>query len=200
MASTPIRLVVLLAVSTLWPALSEPEAAGTTAGTTADAVRTAPGAPPQEQAADGVEAPEAPSAAAARDEAANGEAASAAVATAMAQARLDLAAAVNASAEASSHLRGSTGWRHGIPGETCCMCSMHVGFNTVLYAAADYSHFFTGHAADWQCQRECEMKCHIRGGHYFGCYDEQHLLAMDRLYGHRSGYQILHDVNFGGIC
>jgi len=175
----PIRLVVLLAVAALWPALSEPEAAGTAA----DAAR------------------EASSEAASASVAAGGEVASVAEANATAQARLDLEAAVNASsAEASGQLRGSAGWGHGIFGETCCMCSMHVGFNTVLYAAADYSHFFGGHAAAWYCQRECEVKCHFRGGHYFGCYDEQHLLAMDRLYGHRSGYQILHDQHFGNIC
>jgi len=34
----------------------------------------------------------------------------------------------------------------------------------------------------------------------FGCYDEQHLLTMDMLYGHRAGYRILHDQHFGNIC
>jgi len=122
------------------------------------------------------------------------------------QARLDLEAVVAAAAMTSSggggaaNLRGTAGWGHGIFGETCCMCSQHLGFTTVLYAAEDYSHFFGGHAANWWCQQECEVKCHYRtGGHMFGCFDEQHLQDMDRRYGHMSGYSIYYG-HFGGIC
>ena len=110
------------------------------------------------------------------------------------------AAAAATPSNGSANLRGAAGWGHGIFGETCCMCSMHHGFTTVLYAAADYSHLFGGHAANWWCQSQCEVKCHLRGGHMFGCYDEQHLLAFDAQYGHRSGYLILHDQHFGNIC
>ena len=67
-------------------------------------------------------------------------------------------------------------------------------------AAEDYSHFFGGHSALWQCQHSCELECLKKGGHQFGCYDEQHLVIMDRLYGHRSGYTILHDDHYGNIC
>jgi len=128
------------------------------------------------------------------------EAAVAAAANATEQAMLDLAALAAAPGEASAKLRGASGWGHGILGETCCMCSAHVGWNTVLFAAEDYSHFLGGHAAQWWCQRGCEAKCRARGAYKFGCYDEQHLLAMDRLYGHRAGYSILHDQHFGNIC
>jgi hypothetical protein len=107
---------------------------------------------------------------------------------------------LQASAAAGASLRGASTWGHGIFGETCCMCSMHFGRNTLLYAAEDYSHFFGGHNAFWRCQHSCESKCHRRGGHVFGCYDEQHLLALDRYYGHRTGYQILHDQHYGNIC
>jgi len=139
--------------------------------------------------------------------AADADAAHPQTANATEQARLDLEAVVAAAAMTSNggggaaNLRGTAGWGHGIFGETCCMCSQHFGFTTVLYAAEDYSHFFGGHAANWWCQQECEVKCHYRsGGHMFGCYDEQHLLELDRLYGHRTGYQILHDRHFGNIC
>merc|ERR1712211_122226 len=98
------------------------------------------------------------------------------------------AAAVATPSNGGTNLRGAAGWGHGIFGETCCMCSMHHGFTTVLYAAA------------WWCQSQCEVKCHLRGGHMFGCYDEQHLLAFDAQYGHRSGYLILHHKHFGNIC
>jgi len=91
-------------------------------------------------------------------------------------------------------------WGHGIFGETCCMCSKHFGRTTILYAAEDYSHFFGGHGAFWRCQHQCEYKCRSRGGHMFGCYDEQHLKAMDRRYGHRSDFQIMHEGFFGNIC
>jgi len=114
------------------------------------------------------------------------------------QARMDLEAIA---AAGGSNLRGAVGWGHGIFGETCCMCSTHVGFTTVLYAAEDYSNFWGGHNAKWRCQSQCEMKCHFKaGGHMFGCYDEQLILQMDRQYGHRSGYHILHDRHFGNIC
>jgi hypothetical protein len=109
------------------------------------------------------------------------------------QAKLDLAG-LEASAASSGW------WGHGIFGETCCMCSKHFGRTTILYAAEDYSHLFGGHNAFWRCQHQCEYKCRSRGGHLFGCYDEQHLQAMDRRYGHRANYQILHDGHFGNIC
>merc|ERR1711933_619485 len=111
------------------------------------------------------------------------------------QAKLDLANITSA-----GNLRGTSGWGHGVFGETCCMCSKSVGWNIVLYAAADYQHYFGSHAASWRCTQQCEVKCHLRGGHMFGCYDEQHLLQLDVRYGHRAGYQILHDQRFGNIC
>merc|ERR1712032_330357 len=58
------------------------------------------------------------------------------------QAKLDLA-----NITSLGNLRGTSGWGHGIFGETCCMCSKHVGWNTVIYAAADYQHYFGSHAA-----------------------------------------------------
>merc|ERR1712151_1241308 len=98
--------------------------------------------------------------------AADADAAHPQTANATEQARLDLEAVVAAAAMTSNggggaaNLRGTAGWGHGIFGETCCMCSQHFGFTTVLYAAEDYSHFFGGHAANWWCQQECEVKCH----------------------------------------
>jgi len=111
------------------------------------------------------------------------------------QAKLDLA-----NITSLGNLRGTSGWGHGIFGETCCMCSKHVGWNTVIYAAADYQHYFGSHAASWWCMQQCEVKCHLMGGHLFGCYDEQHLLQMDTRYGRQAGYQILHNQHFGNIC
>merc|ERR1719277_1215404 len=134
--------------------------------------------------------------------AAEDAAAAAAAANATEQARLDLEAVLNASelAASSANLRGSGWWGHGVFGETCCMCSRRWGRTTILYAAEDYSHFFGGYSALWQCQHSCELECFKKGGHQFGCYDEQHLVIMDRLYGHRSGYTILHDDHYGNIC
>merc|ERR1712061_714708 len=112
------------------------------------------------------------------------------------QAKLDLANITSA-----GNLRGTSGWGHGILGETCCMCSKHVGWNTVLYAAADYRHYgWWAYSAKEECMQQCDVKCHLRGGHMFGCYDEQHLLQMDTRYGQQAGYQILHDQRFGNIC
>merc|ERR1712222_284100 len=111
------------------------------------------------------------------------------------RAKLDLA-----NITSLGNLRGTSGWGHGIFGETCCMCSKHVGWNTVIYAAADYQHYFGSHAASWWCMQQCEVKCHLMGGHLFGCYDEQHLLQMDTRYGRQAGYQILHNQHFGNIC
>jgi len=126
------------------------------------------------------------------------------------QAKKDLAAvafalanateALAASGASSGSLRGAAAWGHGAVGETCCMCSEHRGLNTVLYAAADYSHWIGIHGATWWCNFECESKCRQHGGHMFGCYDERHLQEMDRQYGHRSGYQILHQDHYGSIC
>eukprot|EP00932_Pfiesteria_piscicida_P007209 SRR837773.17214.p2 GENE.SRR837773.17214~~SRR837773.17214.p2 ORF type:complete len:212 (+),score=55.30 SRR837773.17214:47-637(+) len=118
------------------------------------------------------------------------------------QAKQDLATI--AAGDSSGSLRGAVsataGWGHGIFGETCCMCSMHWGLRTVLYAAEDYTNFFGAHNAMWRCQHGCEEKCYRRGGHMFGCYDEDHLLQLDRMYGGRSNFQILHDEHFGNIC
>jgi len=75
-----------------------------------------------------------------------------------------------------------------------------LGGEEVAYAAEDYSHFWHGHDAFWHCEHECDVKCNIRGGHKFGCYDEKHLQAFKRQYGHRSGFKILHDDVFGNIC
>jgi len=190
MASALVRLVAVLAAVAVCSALSESEAAGMANATSG----TAEVQPQGSTSGDGADR----SVSEAADEATS-EAASIAAANATEQAQLDLATLAT-SAEASANLRGASGWGHGIFGETCCMCSMHVGWNTVLYGAADYSNFFGGHAAQWWCQQGCEVKCHSRGGHMFGCYDEQHLLEMDRRYGHRAGYQILHDQHFGNIC
>ena len=79
------------------------------------------------------------------------------------------------------------GWHHGSAGETCCMCSAHMGITTLLYSAEDYHHFYGSHDARWQCLHECPRKCESdwHHGRYFGCYDESHLMAMDRMYGHR---------------
>jgi len=119
----------------------------------------------------------------------------------LAQARADLEAALaNVTGTPQVRLRGAAGWGHGIFGETCCMCARQLGFLTVLYAAADYSQFLGSHNAAWWCDLECEGKCLLQGGHRFGCYDEQHLLQMDAMYGHRTGYRILHDNHFGNIC
>jgi len=131
----------------------------------------------------------------------------AALAEAMVQARQDLeSVAANLTTEvqvgmqSGANLRGFAAWGHGIFGETCCMCARRFGFNTILYAAADYTQAFGSHAAYWWCNAGCEAKCRRRGGHKFGCYDEQHLIQMDAMYGHRGGYQIMHDSHFGNIC
>merc|ERR1712087_398357 len=84
------------------------------------------------------------------------------------------------------------GWQHGIVGETCCMCSVRSGWDTLLYSAEDYSNWFGGHDARWRCEHECASKCESdwHHGRYFGCYDESHLHELDNRYGHRSGYRL----------
>jgi len=125
----------------------------------------------------------------------------AALAEGVAQAKADLEATIaNITAEPQASLRGTAGWGHGIFGEVCCMCARQYGWTTILYAAEDYPQAFGSHAAYWWCNAGCEAKCHFRGGHIFGCYDEQHLLQMDAMYGHRAGYQILHEGHFGNLC
>merc|ERR1712176_1654752 len=93
------------------------------------------------------------------------------------------------------------GWHHGIAGETCCMCSVQNGWTTLLYSAEDYHHFFGGHDAKWRCFHDCPSRCESdwHHGRYFGCYDEDHLKTMDRMYGHRSGYEIYYG-HFGDLC
>jgi len=223
----PMRLAVaLLAAAAWWPALSEPEAArpADSAGSTPWAgppAEAAPGSAPaardvpsdseaaasdEETASDEEAASDEESsddAAPSEETAGEDPAAAAAAANATEQARLDLEAVVSASeaAVSSASLRGSSGWwGHGVSGETCCMCSRHEGWTTVLYAAEDYSYSHGVHSALWECQHECEHKCYSKGGHYFGCYDEQHIVIMDQLYGHRSNYRVLHDDHYGDIC
>ena len=89
----------------------------------------------------------------------------------------------------------------GIFGETCCMCSVQNGWSTLLYSAEDYHHFFGGHDAKWRCLHDCPRRCESdwHHGRYFGCYDEEHLREMDRMYGHRSGYQLYYG-HFGDLC
>jgi hypothetical protein len=222
--------VALLAAAAWWPALSEPEAAGSITTTTKTTTASSAGAtleeasPPQEAVLGGApavhDAPNASEEAASmevapseeavpseeaslsEEAAAEDAAAAAAAANATEQARLDLEAVFNASElfPSSANLRGSGWWGHGVSGETCCMCSRRWGWTTILYAAEDYSHSYGVHSALWQCQHSCEVECHKKGGHQFGCYDEQHIVIMDRLYGHRSGYTILHDDHYGDIC
>merc|ERR1711879_243751 len=93
------------------------------------------------------------------------------------------------------------GWHHGVFGETCCMCSSWAGHTTVLYSAADYHHWYGSHNAKWQCLHDCPSKCasNWHHGRYFGCYDEQHLKEMDRLYGHRDHYTLAYG-HFGNLC
>jgi len=112
----------------------------------------------------------------------------------------DLAAVESAMGQEvqASSLRGW--WGHGKKGETCCMCSKHVGFTTLLYAAGDYSHRYGKHSARWRCNQVCELQCHLQGGHKFGCYGERKLLAMEQSYGHRIKYHILHKRHYGNIC
>jgi hypothetical protein len=94
----------------------------------------------------------------------------------------------------------ASGWGHGSPGETCCMCSKRWGFSTILYAAGDYSHRYGTHSANWYCSQVCERQCRRKGGHMFGCYDEAHLIQMDMRFGHNPQYTILHEEHFGNIC
>ena len=116
-------------------------------------------------------------------------------------AQRDIDAAVARSASNSTISSSWFGWQHGIGGETCCMCSVQMGSETLLYSAEDYNHWFGSHAARWQCDRECARKCGSdwHHGRYFGCYDESHLRAMDNRCGHTSGYRIYYG-HFGGIC
>jgi len=100
----------------------------------------------------------------------------------------------------SGNLRGTLGQGRAIFRDTCCMCSMQSEGHTVLYAAGDYTQSLGAHAANTWCQQGCEAKCHRRGGHMFGCYDEQQLSKMDRMYRQQTGYQILRDQEFGNIC
>lgn len=97
----------------------------------------------------------------------------------------------------------SASWwdHHGVSGETCCMCSVHVGYTTILYSAEDYHHWYGSHNAMWKCMHDCKWRCesNYHHGRYFGCYDERHLQEMDRQYGHRSGYSIQYG-HFGSIC
>merc|ERR1712176_770364 len=83
--------------------------------------------------------------------------------------------------------------RRRIPGETSCMCQMSMGFTTLLYSAEEYHHMYGTHNASWQCQHECPRKCASdwHHGRFFGCYDQQHLIQMERDFGHRPGYTLL---------
>jgi hypothetical protein len=211
MASLRMSLQLLAALAMVCPTLASPEPEVAPAAAPADTMETATEAEPGLAAAtrgSDVAASEVAqnvstvSVASEAESPAASEAEAAPVAVnGTAQAEMGLAAIAASSA---GNLRGavavSAGWGHGIFGETCCMCSMHMGFKTMLYAAGDYSNFFGSHNARWWCEAGCESKCHRRGGHMFGCYDEQHLLMVDREYGHRSGFVILHDEHFGNIC
>lgn len=107
----------------------------------------------------------------------------------------------NLTASAAS-VSGWWGWHHAVAGETCCMCQVSMGFQgTLLYSAEDYDHMFGTHTAMWQCQFDCPRKCGAdwHHGRYFGCFDEQHLMEMDRRYGHMDGYSIFYG-HFGGLC
>ncbi|CAE7435162.1 Hibadh [Symbiodinium sp. CCMP2456] len=92
------------------------------------------------------------------------------------------------------------GWGHGAPGETCCMCSRSSSGKTQLYAAGDYSHNYGSQTAHEHCDEVCEIQCHFKGGHKFGCYEENDLISMSRRYQGQSNYEILHDDHFGSIC
>jgi len=98
-------------------------------------------------------------------------------------------------------LSAAWGWHHGIFGETCCMCQVRTGWETLLYSVEDYHHWNGGHSAQWRCLHECPQKCgsNWHHGNYFGCFDESHLYEMDRRYGHTSGYRISYG-HFGSIC
>merc|ERR1719499_2900024 len=107
------------------------------------------------------------------------------------QAELDIAAVMREAEEnepqGEANLRGSvaTGgwWGHAHAGETCCMCAKTVGQTTLLFAVADYDHTFGVHTAYWWCSSVCGNECANQASHQFGCYDESHLLQMDRMYG-----------------
>merc|ERR1711976_973842 len=117
------------------------------------------------------------------------------------QAQRDMQTAMLNSTANSTVASSWFGWQHGIVGETCCMCSVRSGWNTLLYSAEDYSNWFGGHNARWRCEHECARKCEAdwHHGRYFGCYDEAHLHELDNRYGHRSGFSIFYG-HFGNIC
>merc|ERR1719251_444732 len=81
------------------------------------------------------------------------------------------------------------------------VCAPHTWASPLSYSAEDYHHFYGSHDARWQCLHECPRKCESdwHHGRYFGCYDESHLMAMDRMYGHRDGYTVYYG-HFGDLC
>ena len=118
-----------------------------------------------------------------------------------AQREIDAAVANSNATDNSTLSSAFWGWHHGVAGETCCMCAVQNGWETILYSAADYDHWYGSHSAQWECMHECPQRCGSdwHHGRYFGCYDESHLHEMDSRYGHSSGYSIAYG-HFGGIC
>jgi hypothetical protein len=117
-------------------------------------------------------------------------------------AQADIEEAVTLSRDLGNMSVSASWWdHHGAQGETCCMCSVHVGHTTILYSAEDYHHWYGSHNAMWKCMHDCRWKCEsdYHHGRYFGCYDERHLQQMDRQYGHKSAYSIQYG-HFGSIC
>eukprot|EP00437_Effrenium_voratum_P064956 CAMPEP_0181507174 /NCGR_PEP_ID=MMETSP1110-20121109/59000_1 /TAXON_ID=174948 /ORGANISM="Symbiodinium sp., Strain CCMP421" /LENGTH=230 /DNA_ID=CAMNT_0023636307 /DNA_START=50 /DNA_END=742 /DNA_ORIENTATION=+ len=94
----------------------------------------------------------------------------------------------------------SWGWGHGVPGETCCMCSRLNNGKTWLYAAGDYSHAYGSQTAHQHCDQVCSLQCQFKGGHKFGCYEEQQLQMLSQQYSNQNDFTILHEDHFGSIC
>merc|ERR1712154_501297 len=95
----------------------------------------------------------------------------------------------------------STGREWGYRGETCCMCSKPLrNLGTLLFAVEDYNHDYGSHNAMWYCQQNCARKCRwAASSAFYGCYDERHLLDMNRRYSHRHGWNIWQERR-GDIC
>ncbi|CAK9020621.1 3-hydroxyisobutyrate dehydrogenase [Durusdinium trenchii] len=95
------------------------------------------------------------------------------------------------------------GWghRHGVRGETCCMCSRRGRRGkTILFAGGDYDHYYGSRSAHQQCDRVCELQCALRNGHKFGCYEEDDLRRITRRYSGQGNFVIRHQKWYGNIC
>lgn len=81
--------------------------------------------------------------------------------------------------------------------EICCMCHRYDYWQhkTIAFSAEDYR-YGEGH----DCYNECQHECAKKHGHYWGCFDEVHMIHLGLLVNNHPGFKIEHDDRPGDIC